>query len=529
MAAELQVGELAINWADGRAFTKSPAGEVVTVTLGGASGSGADTVLRALFVPPAPASVTATAGNTQAAISWAAPTVVAQAPITDYVVQYSSNGGTTWTTFSDGTSTATTATVTGLTNGTAYVFRVAAINAVGTGSYSTASSAVTILGLPGAPTGVAATATSGQASVSWTAPTSTGGSAITDYTVQYSSNSGSSWTTFSRAASSATSATVTGLTIGTAYIFQVAAVNSIGTGAYSTASSSVTPATIFSIEYLVVAGGGGAGGIAGDTSYGGGGGGGGILSGNINSGSLSTVSIGQGGGAGQSEAYWEGGGQPVTDGTNGTNSSLGSIIAIGGGGGGGPGNGKNGGSGGGGRGNRFATSSGGSGVSGQGYNGGSQTYFSAGVPTITNRRYGSGGGGAGGVGKGWGPETNYVIAGGPGLSSSITGTARTYSPGGLIWYVANSIATSYGRGGSYVGAYQYFDGKGQLATVYSDLPSDFGVADFRNGSHGVVILAYPSDKPALTLSAGLTYTTSTTSRPGYRVYVITSGSGTISV
>ena len=242
MAAELQVGELAINWADGRAFTKSPAGEVVTVTLGGASGSGADTVLRALFVPPAPASVTATAGNTQAAISWAAPTVVAQAPITDYVVQYSSNGGTTWTTFSDGTSTATTATVTGLTNGTAYVFRVAAINAVGTGSYSTASSAVTILGLPGAPTGVAATAASGQASVSWTAPTSTGGSAITDYTVQYSGDSGTTWTTFTRAASTSLSATVTGLNNGTAYVFRVAAINSIGQGTFTAASSSVTPA-----------------------------------------------------------------------------------------------------------------------------------------------------------------------------------------------------------------------------------------------------------------------------------------------
>ena len=40
-------------------------------------------------------------------------------------------------------STATTRTVTGLTNGTAYQFRVAAVNGIGQGSYSTASSAVT--------------------------------------------------------------------------------------------------------------------------------------------------------------------------------------------------------------------------------------------------------------------------------------------------------------------------------------------------------------------------------------------------
>jgi len=102
-----------------------------------------DSLLRSLFVPGAPTSVTASAGNAQATVSWTAPTgVISQAPVTDYVVQYSSGGGY-WYTFSDGTSTATTATVTGLTNGTAYTFRVAAVNVVGTGSYSSASAAVT--------------------------------------------------------------------------------------------------------------------------------------------------------------------------------------------------------------------------------------------------------------------------------------------------------------------------------------------------------------------------------------------------
>lgn len=97
-----------------------------------------------LFLPGAPTSVTATASNAQASVSWTAPTgVLSQTPITDYVVQYSSNSGSTWTTFSDGTSTATSATVTGLTNGTAYTFRVAAVTGVGQGAWSSASSAVT--------------------------------------------------------------------------------------------------------------------------------------------------------------------------------------------------------------------------------------------------------------------------------------------------------------------------------------------------------------------------------------------------
>jgi hypothetical protein len=114
-----------------------------------ATGGGEDTGLRAFFVPPAPTSVTATGGNAQAVVSWSAPTVLAQTPITDYVVQYSSNSGSTWTTFSDGTSTAASATVTGLTNGTAVQFRVAAVNGIGTGAYSTASAAVTpTLALP---------------------------------------------------------------------------------------------------------------------------------------------------------------------------------------------------------------------------------------------------------------------------------------------------------------------------------------------------------------------------------------------
>jgi hypothetical protein len=109
-----------------------------------ASGSGEDALLRSIFVPAAPTGLTATAGNAQAALAWTAPTgVIAQAPITDYREQYSTDNGATWTTFTTAASTASTATVTGLTNGTAYRFRVAAVNAVGVGAYTAASAAVT--------------------------------------------------------------------------------------------------------------------------------------------------------------------------------------------------------------------------------------------------------------------------------------------------------------------------------------------------------------------------------------------------
>jgi hypothetical protein len=126
---------------NGRTFSWTGYAWELVAASGG--GSGEDALLRSLFVPPAPTGVSASAGNAQATVSWTAPSgVLAQAPVTDYAVQFQPAGGS-WQTFSDGTSTATSATVTGLTNGTAYTFRVAAVNAVGTGSYSTASSAVT--------------------------------------------------------------------------------------------------------------------------------------------------------------------------------------------------------------------------------------------------------------------------------------------------------------------------------------------------------------------------------------------------
>jgi hypothetical protein len=95
-------------------------------------------------VPGAPTAVIGVGAAASVALSWTVPASNGGAAITDYTVQYAvSPPGTAWNTFSHTASTSTALTVTGLTNGTAYVFRVAAVNSVGTGSYSTASSAVT--------------------------------------------------------------------------------------------------------------------------------------------------------------------------------------------------------------------------------------------------------------------------------------------------------------------------------------------------------------------------------------------------
>lgn len=104
----------------------------------------AETYLRANkwpATPTVPSAPTGTAGDEQVALTWTAPT--GGSTPTDYEVQYSSNGGSTWTTFSDGVSSATSAIVTGLTNGTGYIFRVKAVNILGDGPYGSASGTVT--------------------------------------------------------------------------------------------------------------------------------------------------------------------------------------------------------------------------------------------------------------------------------------------------------------------------------------------------------------------------------------------------
>jgi hypothetical protein len=50
-----------------------------------------------------------------------------------------------------------------------------------------------------------------------------------------------------------------------------------------------------------------------------------------------------------------------------------------------------------------------------------------------------------------------------------------------------------------------------------------------SGGSGVVIIAYPiANNPLDSIGGGLTYTVSTASRSGYRVYTFTGGTGTVS-
>ena len=92
-------------------------------------------------VPGAPTGVRATPGDGAAVVSWTAPSADGGTPITGYKIVARANGVDGPPTIVDAATTSTT--ITGLTNGTAYTFTVAATNAQGAGVASAPSAATT--------------------------------------------------------------------------------------------------------------------------------------------------------------------------------------------------------------------------------------------------------------------------------------------------------------------------------------------------------------------------------------------------
>lgn len=95
------------------------------------------------ILPETPTAISAgSATSSSLVVSWTAPSNNGGAAISDYWLQYSSNSGSTWETFTASASATASRTVTGLTASTSYIFRVAAKNSVGYGPFSDSSTAV---------------------------------------------------------------------------------------------------------------------------------------------------------------------------------------------------------------------------------------------------------------------------------------------------------------------------------------------------------------------------------------------------
>ena len=184
----------------------------------------------ALGAPDVPTGLDAMPGNRQVMLSWVQPSGGAE--VTHYEYEQDLSG--TW--ISTG-GTATSHTVTGLTNGQTYTFRVRAVNSAGASAASAASASVTPATVPGAPTNLGATGGDEQVDLIWTAPASNGGQSITGY--EYEQGGSGTWIS---TGGTATGYTVFNLTNGQPYRFRVRAVNSVGAGAASAASANVTPA-----------------------------------------------------------------------------------------------------------------------------------------------------------------------------------------------------------------------------------------------------------------------------------------------
>lgn len=90
-------------------------------------------------VPGSPTALVANPLASSVALQWTAPVVVPA--ITNYLIEYKLSSASSWSTFAHAVSAATTATVTTLTNGSSYDFRVSAINSDGTGAVSSVQSA----------------------------------------------------------------------------------------------------------------------------------------------------------------------------------------------------------------------------------------------------------------------------------------------------------------------------------------------------------------------------------------------------
>lgn len=197
-------------------------------------------------LPSQVSSVTAVRGDTQVELSWDAPHD-GGSPITGYRIERSTDGGTTFPDVTQNTQSAdTNFTVTGLTNGTTYTFRVSAINANGAATDpSSPSNAVTPVSLPGAPTGLSATRGNKEVSLTWTVVDSqVTGEELVGHRIQQSTDNGANWSdAIADTESVLGGATVTGLANGTAYLFRVAGISAAGSGQYVTLATEITPST----------------------------------------------------------------------------------------------------------------------------------------------------------------------------------------------------------------------------------------------------------------------------------------------
>jgi subtilisin family serine protease/fibronectin type 3 domain-containing protein len=181
--------------------------------------------------PAAPSALMATPGDGHVALDWPDN---AEADLDGYRV-YRRNADGSWSSLA--TVTASAYLNTGLANGTAYTYRVAAYDTSENESTPSVEASATPLDAtrPGAPTGLAATAGDGQVALDWADNTEAD---LDEYGV-YRRNTDGSWTELATVTESAY--THTGLTNGTTYTYHVTARDGAGNESGPSAEAPATP------------------------------------------------------------------------------------------------------------------------------------------------------------------------------------------------------------------------------------------------------------------------------------------------
>ena len=229
------VGELFVN--DQYLYAKTPSSGWRRIDLGNSFAP-----IVGQYAPPnAPTNLIATPANSKVNLSWTPPDDGLN--IIDYIVQYSGASAGNFSTFGD-KDTSSSTVVTGLTNGTLYTFRVAAVDAITNGNYSSTATATPASTIPGFTTINSISSPSINTIQLSPYTLDNGGASITGYKVEFTKSGGSS---FEKIFSYSNSLTLTGpdgisgnftdLPNGTTYTVRAAALNSVGNGPYSSTST----------------------------------------------------------------------------------------------------------------------------------------------------------------------------------------------------------------------------------------------------------------------------------------------------
>ena len=188
-----------------------------------------------LSTPGAPMDVRAEAGDASVTVSWTAPF---PAP-GGYEVQYRVSDSDTWQPVPPTPVSGTSTTLSGLANGTTYVFQVRSMRGSASSPYAVSNQATpaSTWAVPAAPTTLNAVPGNGLAVMYWAVPA---GNPATNYEVAFSLDN-STWSTPVRTHSTALNYTLTGLTNGATYSLRVRTINGPQTSAWTQLPGVVVP------------------------------------------------------------------------------------------------------------------------------------------------------------------------------------------------------------------------------------------------------------------------------------------------